>query len=344
MIAKRPTIADLARASGVSIATIDRVLNGRLPVREHTARRVYEAATEIGFHAASLIGQRLHRALPEYRLGFLLLRPDDPFYRAFAAEVKEAVSQSQQFRGAVSIDFTGSLAVEEIVERLRRLAAKSHAVALVSPDHPMLTAAVGELKERGIPVFALLSDFASGVREGYVGVDNMKVGRTAAWMIANCAPKPGKVVLFVGNHRFHGHELREIGFRAYFRENARDFTVMETFVNQESHQATHEVLSALLEQHADLAGCYVAGGGAEGGISALRQARPRPGPVMICNEITADRRVALAEGLLTMVIDTPLRPLCAELVALMANTLGKGAAAAPGQTFIPFGVYLPESI
>jgi LacI family transcriptional regulator len=341
---KRPTIADLARASGVSVATVDRILNGRLPVRELTARRVYEAATEIGFHAAGLIGQRLRGELPEYRLGFLLLRPKDPFYRAFAVELEEAVSRSPRFRGTALIDFTESLAMEEIVDRLRRLAAKTSAVALVSPDHPKLTAAVEELKLRGIPVFALLSDFANGVRESYVGIDNLKVGRTAAWMIANAAKRPGKVALFVGSHRFHGHELREIGFRAFFREHAPDFTVMETLVNEESYRVTHELLVDLLRRHADFVGCYVAGGGAEGAISALREAAPDPKPVMICNEITADRRVALAEGLLTMVIDTPLRPLCAELVELMALALDKGSANGPGQAFLPFGIYLPESI
>lgn len=341
---KRPTIADLARASGVSVATVDRVLNGRLPVRQDTARRVYAAATGIGFHAAELIGQRLHRDLPEYRLGFLLLRPDDPFYRAFATELEDAVSRSQRFRGVAAIDFTETLAPDEIVERLGRLAERSRAVALVSPDHPTLTRAVEELKRRGIPVFALLSDFAAGIREGYVGVDNVKVGRTAAWTIANCARKPGKVALFVGSHRFHGHELREIGFRAFFREHAPDFTVMETLVNQESHRLTHETLVGLLRQHADLAGCYIAGGGAEGGISALREVAPARKPVVVCNEITADRRAALAEGLLTMVIDTPLRPLCAELVDLMAHALENGPASAPGQTFVPFGVHLPESV
>ena len=40
----RPTIADLAAKAGVSVATVDRVLNGRHKVREETARRVYEAA------------------------------------------------------------------------------------------------------------------------------------------------------------------------------------------------------------------------------------------------------------------------------------------------------------
>jgi LacI family transcriptional regulator len=45
-MAKRPTIPTWPQASGVSVATVDRVFNSRLPVREETARRVYEAATE----------------------------------------------------------------------------------------------------------------------------------------------------------------------------------------------------------------------------------------------------------------------------------------------------------
>ncbi|TIT21287.1 MAG: LacI family DNA-binding transcriptional regulator, partial [Mesorhizobium sp.] len=128
-MAKRPTITDLARISGVSVATVDRVLNNRLPVREETARRVYEAATSIGYHAAGLIKQRMRHELPEYRLGFLLLRREDVFYSEFARELELAVSQSPRFRGVATIDFAASLAPDEIVERMRKLAAKSRAVA-----------------------------------------------------------------------------------------------------------------------------------------------------------------------------------------------------------------------
>ena len=39
-------------AAGVSVATVDRVLNGARAVREETTRRVYEAARDIGYHAA----------------------------------------------------------------------------------------------------------------------------------------------------------------------------------------------------------------------------------------------------------------------------------------------------
>lgn len=343
-LSRRPTITDVARTAGVSVATVDRVLNGRVPVREETARRVGEAAEAIGYHAAGLFRQKMRRELPECRLGFLLLRPRDPFYRAFATELEAAIARAEHFRGSAVIEFAETLAPEEIVERLDRLASRTQAVALVSPDHPMLTQAVAALKGRGVPVFSLLSDFAHGVRDGYVGVDNLKVGRSAAWIIARAARRPGRVALFVGHHRFHGHELREIGFRAFFRENAPDFTLLETLVNDESFRKTHEMLAALLRGHGELAGCYVAGGGGEGAISALREVRPECMPVTVCNELSPDRRAAMAEGLVTMVIHTPLPAISAALVAQMARALEADGNATPAQTFVPFGIHLPESI
>ena len=269
---KRPTVADVARSAGLSVATVDRVLNGRLRVREETARRVYEAATATGYHAAGLIKQRMREALPEYRLGFQLLRPDTYFYRQFAREIVDAVERSPRMRGIATVEFSPSLVPSEIIAGLQRLGKTSRALALVAPDHPTLTAAVAELMARGVPVFALLSDFAAGVREGYVGLDNRKVGRTAAWMIAKAASRPGKVAIFVGSHRFDGHELREMGFRTFFREQAPDFTILETQVNLEAAQITHEAIASLLARHPDLVGCYVAGGGIEGAIEALREA------------------------------------------------------------------------
>ena len=70
VMGSRPTITDLAAKAGVSIATVDRVLNGRLKVRDETSRRVYEAAKELGFHATSLIRQCIQADMPEIRLGF----------------------------------------------------------------------------------------------------------------------------------------------------------------------------------------------------------------------------------------------------------------------------------
>jgi LacI family transcriptional regulator len=343
-MASRPTIQDLARAANVSVATVDRVLNGRHKVREDTARRVYEAAGAIGFHAVSLLRQRLYEGLPTYRLGFVLQKPEQHFYQAFAREIEAAAQANQGMRVVLQIEYSSSQTPTDLATRLREVGARNQAVAMASPDYPALTVVVEELKAKGVPVFSLLSDFASGVREGYVGLNNRRVGRTAAWMIARMAKRPGKVAVFVGSHRFHGHELREIGFRSYFRENAPDFEVLDTLVNLETSQITHEATLDLLHRHPDLVGFYVAGGGMEGAISAIREEGLMGKYLVAVNELTPDSRAALADDVVILAITTPLQSLCRELVRLMVSAIENGPASAPGQTFLPFEMYVPENI
>ncbi|MEY9773801.1 ABC-type sugar transport system substrate-binding protein [Sinorhizobium fredii] len=191
-MSSRPTIADLARAAGVSVATVDRVLNGRHPVREETARRVYDAAKAIGYHAVGLLQQRVFEDLPQYRLGFLLQKPQQAFYQAVAKEMENAALALTNARVIPQIDFVANSTPAGITEKLKTMAARNQAIAFVAPDYPAVTATVEELRERGIPTFSLLSDFASGVREGYIGLNNQKVGRTAAWMIARRGQAAGQ--------------------------------------------------------------------------------------------------------------------------------------------------------
>jgi LacI family transcriptional regulator len=46
----------------------------------------------------------------------------------------------------------------------------------------------------------------------------------------------------------------------------------------------------------------------------------------------------------TMAINTPLPTLCRDLVSLMVTAIEKGENAVPGQTFLPFDIFLPENI
>ncbi|NVD39814.1 LacI family DNA-binding transcriptional regulator [Ensifer sp. HO-A22] len=343
-MSNRPTIADLARAAGVSVATVDRVLNGRHPVREETARRVYDAAKGIGYHAVGLLRQRVFEDLPQYRLGFLLQKPQQAFYQFVAKEMENAALALSTVRAVPQVEFVANSTPTGITEKLRAMAARNQAIALVAPDYPAVTTVVEELKERGIPIFSLLSDFAAGVREGYVGLNNHKVGRTAAWMIAKAAKRPGKVAAFVGSHRFLGHELREIGFRSYFREHAPDFEVLDTMVNLDTAEITHEATLNLLQRHPDLTGFYVCGGGMEGAISAIREEKLEGKLIAVVNELTPESRAALADDVVTLAISTPTAALARETINLMIQAIDKGPTGAPGQTFLPFDLFTPENI
>lgn len=341
---RRPTASDVARVAGVSTATVDRVLNGRENVRPATVRRVHDAAREIGYHAAPLIGHRMQAEAPRLRLGVVLHKERQAFYQAFKLEIERAVARATSVRATVVVDFATSQAPSEFAEKMEAMAGRADVVAATAVAHPDVTEAVTRLNARGIPCLALLSDFAQGVRQTYLGTNNLKIGRIAAHVIATTTHRPGKVAVFVGGHRWQGHELRETGVRSYFREHAPEFRILDTLVNLETRQLTYEATLDLLGRHPDLRGLYCAGGGMEGAIAALQEMR-RPGEVaLVVNELTPESRAALAGRHVSMVIATPLVQLCSDLVHLAANASQAGVGQAGGQHFLSPDLLLPESV
>ena len=346
-MAHRPTMRDVADAAGVSAATVDRVLNARTPVREATARRVAEAAHRIGYHASVLIDHRLLPDLPEGRFGVILRKPRQAFYAGLAEAIEREVRAREDIRGEATVTFAESARPEEIAERLGALAGSVDAIAATAVNHPLVAEAVRELGDGGIATIALLSDFAQGVRASYIGLNNLKAGRVAAWMTATAAGRPGKVAIFVGGYRWHGHELRETGFRSWYRENRADFTVLDTMVNLETRELTYEATLDLLSRHPDVVALHVAGGGMEGAIAALRETRA-PGEVaLVVNELVPESRAALTDGYATMVIATPIDVLARDLGALLSGAVRSGAneaSAVVSQRFLEPVFHVPESL
>lgn len=340
----RITIAQLAREAGVSVATVDRVLNGRERVREETALKVQQAAQRLGYHGINAIRSRLLADLPELRFGIILQKERHAFYRNFAAEIERAMNATTSHRLRFSIRFAETTLPSELAELIRSLSGKVDAVAATGLDHHEVTRAVSELRTKGIPTFSLLSDFAQGVRESYIGLNNLRVGRAVGWLMAQIAHRPGKVGIFIGGHRFHGHELRETGFRSSLREYARHLELLDPQINLETRQITYEATVEMLENHADLVGIYCAGGGMEGAIAALRDAGQPGRVVLMVNELTDETRQALQDRTVSIVMATPLRALCEELTTTMIHTAEHGMAETPGQRFLPFEIWTPESL
>jgi LacI family transcriptional regulator len=340
----RPTIADLAQAANVSVSTVDRVLNGRDPVRRPTAERVLKAAEKIGFYGTGAIRQRLGSEKPERTLGFILQQRAKPFYRLLGEALAAATSGSPTIRGQAVIDHLDEIAPLAISERLLRLGRRVDAVALVAADHPHVTKAIDELKAAGVPVFALISDLTASARAGYIGLDNRKVGRTAAWTMANFCRRPGEIGILVGSHRFLCQELCEMSFRSYFRESAPEFQLLEPLTSLEDARLAHEGTLDLLKRKPDLVGIYVAGGGIEGVMEALREEAASDRVVTIGLDLTEPTRAGLIDGVVKLILSHPLERIAQAAVEAMAQAGDGGRRGAPAEIYLPFDVYTPENV
>ncbi len=340
---KRMGMTELAAAAGVSVATVDRVLNGREAVREDTRLRVAEAAQRINHPAARRLMPHT-TDLPRCRIGVLLHKQGQDFYKAFAEQISQAVASAVGVRGELVLEFSASQAPSEMAGHLRSMAGRCDILAATAVNHPEVTAAIEDLNAAGLRVFSLLSDFAQGARAGYVGLNNLKVGRTAGWMMGLLSREPGVLAIFVGGHRWHGHDLRETGFRGYLRECAPHLTVLDPMVNLETRQLTYDATLGLLARQRNLRGIYVSGGGMEGAIAAMRETPVSRRVPVVVSALTPDSRAAMAEGVVSMVIDTPLEKLCRDLVAHMVDAVQGRMPQSNAQFFLPPDLHVAESI
>ncbi|MBL4926477.1 LacI family DNA-binding transcriptional regulator [Fuscibacter oryzae] len=341
---KKPGFEELAKAAGVSMATVDRALNGRQKVRADTVTHIAEVARRIG-HPAAYRFAGAEGARPVVRFGVVLHKQGQGFYKAFAEELRRAVATAPGIEGRLVLEFSTGQAPGEMAAKLLEVGARCDVVAATAVNHPEVTAAVETLRARGIAVFALLSEFAIGLRAGYLGLDNLKVGRTAAWMLATHSHAPGEVAVFVGGHRWHGHELRDQGFRDGLRQHGPGLRVLETRVNLETKAVTYEAVRGLLARHPELRGIYVAGGGMEGAVAALRDSGAGGRVALVVSALTPESRKGLAEGQVTLVIDTPLEALCRALMERMAGAaLARPAPVGGDVMFLPPAYTLPETL
>ena len=177
----------------------------------------------------------------------------------------------------------------------------------------------------GKPVVTLLSDVAAPERSAYIAADSRRSGRTAGWAIARLAQKPGKIGILLGSHRYLSQELAEVSFRSYMREHATQFHLLEPLVNLEDARIAYEAVVDMIASNEDLVGVYVAGGGAEGLIEALRDEKAGGRIVAVCNELTSTTRSALIDGTLDLVLDTPIQEIARRAVDIMSRaTAGEG--------------------
>jgi LacI family transcriptional regulator len=339
---QRVTLLDVARAAGVGVATVDRVLSRRARVRVDTERRVLAALQATGYLDGE--GGRQRRPPPaEVRVGFLLQRRDTPFYRLLGEAIAAEAKHYAEAPVHATVEFMRDLEPHAVVARLQAMARKVQAIALVAADHPLLSEAIAQLREQGVAVFTLLSSVSAPRRAGYVGLDQRKVGRTAAWAIARATHAPGPVAIMVGSHRYIGHELCEIGFRSYLREHAPQCRLLEPLASLEEPAVARGLTRELLRRQPDLRGLFVAGGGIEGVIAALREEGARGRFVLVAADLTAQTRAALVEGYADLVISNPRQALArAALEAMVAAV--REPPAEPVERLLAPELWTPESV
>ncbi|WP_244564729.1 LacI family DNA-binding transcriptional regulator [Rhizobium sullae] len=295
----KPTARDLAAAAGVSLSTVDRVLNNRGGVSEDKERRVLEYARKLKIDRA--LNQRAARTL---RIAVLLQSRANPFHAAvqdsFEAANRDFLQYNLQFQ-VYHIDPTRPAAT---VALTNALSLRCDGLVIVSPQNEDIAAALRAFGRNGKPVITLATDIRDAERYAYVGPDNRKAGRVAGDLMGRLLGKEGgEIVVISGMLSMIGHEEREMGFRAVLRERYPLCKVAEVLESMERGERAGDLVFNALIGNPRIRGIYNASAGARSVASAMNALGRRSDIVFITHELTDERRQLMREGMIDAIID-----------------------------------------
>jgi len=300
---RSPTLNDVARLAGVSYATADRVLNRRGNVAEKSVQKVLNAVEQLGYvrnvAAANLSRNRT------CRLAFLMPSSSNPFFARMRAHLDKSTSHLKVSRVAIDVIDVDAFAVEALEKAIQVLAGSSYdGVAVVGLSNDRLVAPLNALRDRGSKIVSLVSDLPENCRTHYIGIDNLKAGRSAARLLGMAhAGLPGRVIVALGSLDAPDHFDRLRGFREVLERDFPGIQIARVIETRDKSTVLHH---ALIEAQAEIdgvSGVYNLGAGNEGLIDALRiMDRPKRF-CSIAHDLLAPTRGALEDGTLDVVID-----------------------------------------
>ena len=296
------TIQDVAQRAGVSVATIDRVLNRRPGVKQKTVEKVETAIRELNYQP-DRIAARLARNR-EYRFWFVLPTTAGEFMSHIAEEVEIMAARMASERVAIMVKkvdvFDGLL----LSKTLDALGDDVDGVAVVALDHPAVREAINSLAARGVAVVTLVSDVPGSKRIHYAGIDNSAAGRTAAVLMGRfLRGAKGKVGLFAGSLALRDHIERQFGFEQVMAHEFPQFEILPVRESRDDIGKGEQLALQLLREHPDLLGMYNVGGGTRGIVAGLESSPRAQDIVFIAHEVTDGSRRALIRGTIDVIIN-----------------------------------------
>ncbi|MCX5512095.1 LacI family transcriptional regulator [Kaistia algarum] len=338
----KTTLQDVAREAGVSLATVDRVLNGRTGVHVRTIERVQAAIERLNYQPDRL-ASRLARGR-DYRFEIVLPTGANEFMRMLEAEFRSTADRYVQERVRLAVTHVDVFDGEALAAALERLPADIDGVAVVALDHPAVSEAVNGIVERGVPVVTLVSDLPGTKRAHFVGIDNYAAGRTAATLLGRfLGHRSGKVGLIAGSLSLRDHIERQYGFEQVIAREYPDLMLLPLREGRDDDAQVHDVGRALLAEHGDLVGIYNVGAGTPGIVAALEESGRAREIVFIAHELTPFNRRHLVRGTIDAILNQDPGHM-ARSAARTLLALREAVPIVPGQERIRIDIFVRDNV
>ena len=301
------TLKEIAEAAGVSRATVDRVLHGRGHVKPEVETRIWELAREMRYQPSPL-GRGLVKSARATKIGVICQFTETPFMKMALSGVEEVREELRLMGAELLLDTIDSYAPARMLASIDEMLKEGvQGLALTPGNTPDLRAKIQEVIARGVPVITFNTDLPGTDRLCYVGLDNIRAGRTFAGLMASSL-RGGGLVLPISGYRGHSaHDERLSAFQDTVGVTFPHLRLLPVAWCHDSDRMSEEITMETLRKYPNLSGVYVSGNGQSGVCRALRRTARTGRVVVICYDLTEQTALELQRGGIDFLIDQGAR-------------------------------------
>lgn len=332
---RKKGLVEVAERAGVSLSTVDRVLNERGSVSDLKRRKVLDAAKALG----------LRRLLPSPVHGLLRFdlcmvdSPTDHFRRLATAFTHQA--RLLKSRLVVHQHIWNERKPEQLVDLINHPRTPRQGLIVVAHDTQAVRMALQAQISQGVPVILVTTNLSGLEGATYIGIDNRVAGRSAGRLLSQwLQPSAGRVLLLTNSLLYHAHQQRVAGFLEVLAGRNPGLVVSGPVECHDDDKQTARAVHAAMADGGGLAAVYNTGSGSLG----IRRALLERGinPVWISHEANQQHAELLREGLLSLVLDQD--PEGQANAAIQHLLYANGDLDAPGQTAPQLRIVIDETL
>jgi LacI family transcriptional regulator len=261
-------IKDIARALGVSIATVDRALHDKPGINPLTRARVLGTAESLGYRP-NLAARHL-KSPRAFRIAVHLPRELALFWDRLRDGILEAAAG---FQPLIEVEFGAYPRLGEgDVPLFRAALAREVNGLIIAPGDPdALRPWIRRAAKQNVPVVCVVTDAPDTERLTSVSADPFTVGAVAGEMLSRFLPAGGEVAFFTGwlGTQDHADKLR--GFKASLKAAASGPSLAAVVEAHDEERAGHRRALDVLKTHPQLKGIYVSTVNSLPVLDAVRQ-------------------------------------------------------------------------
>lgn len=254
-IRKKPTIVDIAKALGISTATVSRALHNQQNVTEETRARVLHMAKKLGFRPN--LAARYLSSKRQLRISVNTLKGTTSFWNEVRTGIEEERKSLDLENVQIEFRTYPDLGDGEIAAFESAIEAEVDGIITFPSNPDSMRPLMRWAGRANIPVVYVATDAPGTGSLAVVSIDTFASGALAADLMGQIVRTPGKLAVTLFDAHITEHAEKLEAFQSTIQKFYPNLQVLDPIEDRDTDTTSYEKTRHLLTENQDVRGIYV---------------------------------------------------------------------------------------